>query len=88
MDVARKLKKYITEKRKEEEAKKRLITYLKYIPEVSRGLALFLVGGDKQKIGDAYSDLREKLLKIALNKLEVNDKKLEEEIRNYKVEEL
>jgi len=88
MDVGRELKKYMVEKRKEEEAKKRLITYLKYIPEVSKGLALFVASGDKKKAVEIESELREKLLKIALNKLEVNDKKLEEEIRSYKVEEL
>lgn len=88
MEVGRELKIYLSEKKKEEEAKKRLITYLKFIPEVSRGLALFLTNGDKQKLSDAHTELREKLLRIALNKLEVNDKKLEEEIRNYKVEEL
>jgi len=88
MDVGRELKKYMVEKKKEEEAKKRLITYLKYIPEVSKGLALFVASGDKKKAVEVESELREKLLKIALNKLEVNDKKLEEEIRSYKVEEL
>ena len=88
MEVGRKLKKYMIEKKKEEEAKKRIITYLKYIPEVSKGFALFLASGDKKKASEAEAELKEKLLKIALNRLEVNDKKLEEEIRSYKVEEL
>ena len=88
MEVGRKLKRYMIEKRKEEEAKKRLITYLKYIPEVSKGFALFVSSGDKKKAAEVESELKEKLLKLALNRLEINDKKLEEEIHKYRVEEL
>ena len=87
MDVARKLKAYITEKKKEEEARKKLITYLKYIPEVSRSLAIF-ASGEKEKIDGVQQDLREKLLKLVLKKLELEDKQILEEINNYKVEEI
>ncbi|PVU68185.1 DNA topoisomerase VI subunit B, partial [Sulfolobus sp. SCGC AB-777_G05] len=87
MDVSRKLKVYISLKKKEEEAKKRLITYLKYIPEVSRSLGLFLTSGDKTKLPPVQSELKEKLLNLAFKRLEVKDKTLEEEIKNYKVEE-
>jgi DNA topoisomerase-6 subunit B len=87
MDVSRKLKVYISLKKKEEEAKKRLITYLKYIPEVSKSLGLFLTSGDKTKLPPVQSELKEKLLNLAFKRLEVKDKTLEEEIKNYKVEE-
>ncbi|MFP3169780.1 MAG: DNA topoisomerase VI subunit B [Sulfolobaceae archaeon] len=87
MDVARQLKAYISEKKKEEEAKKKLITYLKYIPEVSRSLAIF-VAGEKEKVPEVQNSIREQLLNLVLKKLEIEDKQLVEEIKNYKVEEL
>jgi DNA topoisomerase VI, B subunit len=87
MDVARQLKTYISEKKKEEEAKKKLITYLKYIPEVSRSLAIF-VAGEKEKVPEVQNSIREQLLNLVLKKLEIEDKQLVEEIKNYKVEEL
>jgi len=87
MDVARNLKKYLTEKRKEQEAKKKLITYLKYIPEVSRSLSMF-VAGSKEKIPDTDKVLRSRLLDLIIRRLEIEDKNLEEEIKKYKVEEV
>ncbi|MBP1358014.1 MAG: DNA topoisomerase VI subunit B, partial [Sulfolobus sp.] len=74
MTIARKLKVYITERRKEEEAKKKLITYLKYIPEVSRSLAVFEVNSkDPEKLSSISKDIELKLIDLVSRKLDLKD---------------
>ncbi|MEM4139137.1 MAG: DNA topoisomerase VI subunit B, partial [Sulfolobaceae archaeon] len=68
MQAGRKLKEYIHEKKKEEEIKKKLITYLKYIPEVSRSLAVF-VTNDKSKLQESENAIKSKLIQLVSNKL-------------------
>ncbi|MCY0859472.1 MAG: DNA topoisomerase VI subunit B [Sulfolobaceae archaeon] len=75
MEAARKLRLYIAEKRKEEEAKKKLITYLKYIPEVSRSLAVFEVANkeDVVKLNSIVNEIQTKLLELVSKRLELKD---------------
>jgi hypothetical protein len=54
---------------------------------VSRSLAIF-VAGEKEKVPEVQNSIREQLLNLVLKKLEIEDKQLVEEIKNYKVEEL
>lgn len=68
MQAARRLKDYIHEKKKEEEVKRRLITYLKYIPEVSRSLSVFITD-DKSKLKENEEMIKSKLIQLVSNKL-------------------
>ncbi|MEM3202750.1 MAG: DNA topoisomerase VI subunit B [Saccharolobus sp.] len=85
MEVARKLKQYLSEKRKEEEAKKKLITYLKYIPEVGKSLAIFVTNGNK---GDEFfkyqRELEDELFNVVTKKLNLAD--IGEYRKMYKVD--
>ena len=86
MEVARKMLKYIIKKRKEEEARMKLITYLKYTPEVSKSLAVFLT--DKRDINvPQYNEIKQKLLELVLKKLSLDGNTVQE-IEKYKVEEI
>jgi DNA topoisomerase-6 subunit B len=85
-EVARKLERYISEKKKEMEAKMKLITYLKYIPEVSQSLATF-IANKRDMQSDVYKELKAALTNLVLKRLNLNDvEKLQ--LDAYKVEEL
>ncbi|MDT7861074.1 MAG: DNA topoisomerase VI subunit B [Saccharolobus sp.] len=84
MEVARKLKQYLSEKKKEEEAKKKLLTYLKYVPEVSRSFAVFLSNGSKELIFKYQSEIEDELFRIISKKLNLTD--IEEYRKMYKVD--
>lgn len=83
MEVARKLRLYILEKKKEEEAKRRMLTYLKYIPEVARGLSLFITDGNKEETVKVEAEVQEKLFEMVRTRLDIRDVT---EYRSYKVE--
>jgi len=85
MEVARNLRLFISQKKKEEETKKRMLTYLKYIPEVARSLSVFLVDGKKADTDKYSQELKTKLFEIVAKKLDLKDL---EEYKLYKVEEL
>ncbi len=85
-EVARKLERYISEKKKEMEAKMKLITYLKYIPEVSQSLATFIMN-KRDMQSDVHKELKAALTNLVLKRLNLNDaEKLQ--LDAYKVEEL
>ncbi|AWR97821.2 DNA topoisomerase VI subunit B [Acidianus sulfidivorans JP7] len=83
MEVARKLRLYMLEKRKEEEAKKRMLTYLKYIPEVARSISIFATNDDKEKALKVQNQIQEKLFEMIKTRLDIKDV---EEYKLYKVE--
>jgi len=85
MEVARNLRLFISQKKKEEETKKRMLTYLKYIPEVARSLSVFLADGKKTDADKHSQELKTKLFEIVARKLDLKDL---EEYKLYKVEEL
>ncbi len=85
MEVARKLRLYISEKKKEEEARKKMLTYLKYIPEIARSLAVFATDDKKELIPKVQDEIQSKLFEIVKKKLDVKD---EEEYKMYRVEAL
>jgi DNA topoisomerase-6 subunit B len=85
-EVARRLERYISEKRKEMEAKMKLITYLKYIPEVSQSLAAFVVN-KRDTQNDVYKELKLKLTDLVFQRLGL-DESMKAQIDAYKVEEL
>jgi DNA topoisomerase VI, subunit B len=87
MEVARSLKVYITEKKREEEAKKRLLTYLKYIPELARSLSTFMVNGKKEEMPKIQEQLQNKMIDLVVTKLNIKDKDLEL-FKSYRVETL
>lgn len=83
MEVSRKLRLFMLEKRKEEEARKRMLTYLKYIPEVSRSLSLFVTDGNKEQALKIQNEIQEKLFEMIKGRLDIKDS---EEYKLYKVE--
>jgi DNA topoisomerase-6 subunit B len=84
MQAGRKLKEYLHEKKKEEEIKKKLITYLKYVPEVSRSFAVILNNGIKDdKLGQLEEEIKIKLFELISKKLELKEIEL---YKNYKFE--
>ncbi len=56
-EAARKLREYLLKKKREEEAKRRIVTFMKYTPEVAKSLAVIL-----KSYGVKESDIREMLL--------------------------
>jgi len=67
--VARKLKDYLTQLKKREEAKKRLLNFLKYSSEVANSLAYIKTNGDEKKIKDEENKLRRQLIEIIKTRL-------------------
>lgn len=78
-EAARKLKAYLIEVRKGEEARRKALTYLKYIPEVSRSLAIITAGG-KEKSDEVYPRLTSKLKELVANRLNLKDLQLIEKV--------
>ncbi len=62
-EAARKLRLYLSKKRKEEEAKKKLVTILKYVPEVARSLSVL------SKKPGSKNGLSEEMIEAMLMKL-------------------
>jgi len=85
MEVARELKQFLTQKKKEEEARKRMLTYLKYIPEVAKSLSTFLADSKKEEQDKYKEELQYLLFEIVVRKLNLKDL---EQYKLYKVEEI
>jgi DNA topoisomerase-6 subunit B len=83
MEVSRQLKTYLSEKKKEEEAKKKFLMYIKYIPEVSRSLSKFVASSNAK----AYQrEIEDQLFSLVAKKIDLRG--IEEYRKLYKVEEL
>ena len=79
-EAARKLRSYLLMKKREEEAKKRVSTFLRYIPEVTRSLSsIFHLNSDSEK------ELERKLMQIMLNKINLDDPKIKEYIEKTEI---
>ena len=75
-EAARRLKLYLAKKRKEEEARRKLITFIKYLPEISRCLTTLSINPETKEKMLSESLLMAKLLKILREKvgfIEVNE---------------
>ncbi len=79
-EAARKLRTYILRKKKEEEARKRIITFMKYTPEVARSLAVILKGD-----GVDENTIRKLLLQAMKKKLNISDEKFEQLVKGLEV---
>ena len=79
-EAARKLRAYLLEKKREEEVKRRVITFLKYTPEVARSLTTILKGD-----GINEESIREMLIKVMRKKVRVDDKLFEKLVKNLRV---
>ncbi|TRM98109.1 DNA topoisomerase VI subunit B, partial [Sulfolobus sp. F1] len=84
MEAARKMKQFLTEKRKEEEEKKKLLTYLKYIPEVSRSFSIFMSDGNREAALKIQNELENELFKLISRKLNLIN--IEEYRKLYRVD--
>jgi len=79
-EVARKLRAYLLEKRREQETKRRLITFLKYMPEITKSL---LVVAKNTKVKE--EEIRDKLIECITRKLGVPKEHVVKMISNYDV---
>jgi DNA topoisomerase-6 subunit B len=70
-EVARRLRSYLSKKRREEELARRAYSIIKYIPEISRSLSTIVADGNSKNI-------EEKLLSIARTKLGININRIDE----------
>ncbi len=77
-EVARRLKHYLTKKEKEEEIQKKVTTFLKYVPEVARSLAILSRDPETKKEKVSEKEIEEKLKEIIAKKLNVPKEKLPE----------
>ncbi len=75
MDVARKLKRYLTQKKLEAEKKRRVIVLAKYIPEVTRSLTIIA----KDIFGNGIEEkLRNKLIELAAHRIGIEQEEVKE----------
>ena len=79
-EAARRLRQYLLEKKREEEARKRVVTYMKYIPEVAKSLAVIL-----KDYGVKESDVREMLLTAMKKRLRLPDEEFAKLIEGLEV---
>ncbi|UXD21767.1 DNA topoisomerase VI subunit B [Ignicoccus pacificus DSM 13166] len=77
-EVARKLKRYLTKKEKEEELQKKVITFMKYVPEVARSLSVLSIDPETKKKKYDERSLEEKLKEIIAKKLGIPKEELPE----------
>jgi len=68
-EVARRLRVYITRKRKRQEAQEKLRLFMKYIPEVAQNLAFF--AAEEDDLSKLSKALEERLLEMAKRKVRV-----------------
>ncbi len=79
MEVARKLKRYLTQKRIEAEKKRRIVVLAKYIPEVTRSLSLIA----RRIAGDGVEKmLEEKLAELAAKRVGIEKEEVLRIIRS------
>jgi DNA topoisomerase-6 subunit B len=79
-EAARRLRDYLLRKKKEEEAKKRVITFMKYTPEVAKSLATIL-----HKLGVNEKDVQAKLLETMRKRLGLDEEKLRKLVEGLEV---
>ncbi|ABU82267.1 DNA topoisomerase VI subunit B [Ignicoccus hospitalis] len=77
-EAARRLKRFIIKKRKEEELAEKVITFLKYVPEIARSLKVLSVDPETRKPTVSEEEIEEKLKKLIAKKLGVPEDKLPE----------
>ncbi|PNV80141.1 MAG: DNA topoisomerase VI subunit B [Fervidicoccus sp.] len=66
-EVARRLRVYLTKKRKKQEAQEKLRLFMKYIPEIAQNLAYFVTDG--KELREASKSLERELLEMAKRKV-------------------
>ncbi len=79
-EAARKLRDYLLQKKREEEQKRRITTFIKYVPEVSKSLATILKGDG---VNEEY--IRTKLLEVMKKRLRLPDDKFREIVEKVNV---
>ncbi len=79
-EAARRLRDYLAKKRKEEEAKKRIITFMKYTPEVAKSLAIIL-----HRMGVSEEDIRQRLLEAMKKRTGIDAEKFNTLIQGLEV---
>ncbi len=77
-EAARKLRLYLLQKKKEEEAKRRVITFVKYTPEVAKGLATILGDIDEKTV-------QEMLLSAMKRRLRLDDEEFAKLVQGLEV---
>ena len=77
-EVARRLKRYLIKKRKEEELAEKIITFLKYVPEIARSLTVLSIDPEKRKPLTNEKEIEEKLKELIAKKVGVPKEKLPE----------
>ncbi len=88
-EAARKLRLYLSRKKREEEAKRKVLTFLKYIPEVAESLALLskppvsIANGDGNYL--SANDIKKILLYLVITKLERTGIKLDFNLEDYDI---
>ncbi len=75
-EAARKLKRYIIRKKKEEERMEKIVTLMKYIPEIVRSLSILSIDPEKRKKTVDEKLLEEKLKEIIAKELGIPKEKL------------
>ncbi len=75
-EAARRLKRYLIKKRKEEELAERMITFLKYVPEIARSLKVLSIDPSTKKPLVDEKTIEEKLKELIAKKLGIPKEKL------------
>jgi len=76
-ELARRLRAYLVKKKREQEAEEKLLTFLRYIPEVSRSLAAIASDGASRLSETLAKEIENRLKKLALKKLGLSESALE-----------
>ncbi len=71
-ELARRLRVYLNKKKKLEEEMRRIYTFLKYIPEISRGLSIIYSSNDSSE-KKIYEEIQKKLFKMAKEKTSITN---------------
>ncbi len=79
-EAARRLRDYLSKKMKEEEARKRIVTFMKYTPEVAKSLATIL-----RDYGVKENDLVEMLLTAMKKRLGISDEEFAKLVQGLEV---
>ncbi len=79
-EAARRLRAYILKKKKEEEAKRKIITFLKYTPEVAKSLATILKGDG---VSEEY--IKSLLINAMKKRLNIDEELFNKLVRGLKV---
>jgi len=79
-EAARRLRDYLLKRLREEEARKRIVTYMKYAPEIAKSLAVIL-----QDASIKETTLREMLLAAMKRKLNIEDEEFSKLVEGLEV---